>query len=70
MSRRPVIFLSVACSVVKDKWRNSICPKLLQIAKEKTTFQKKNGLFVACVDKKDAGEKGKIQGLDESALFQ
>ena len=29
MSRRPVIFLSVACSVVTNKWRNSTCPKLL-----------------------------------------
>ena len=55
MSRRPVIFLSVACSVVKDKWRNSICPKLLQIAKEKTTFQKKSGLFVELLPRFELG---------------
>ena len=55
MSRRPVIFLSVACSVDKDKWRNSICPKLLQIAKEKTTFQKKSGLFVELLPRFELG---------------
>ena len=55
MSRRPVIFLSVACSVVKGKWQNSICPKLLQITKEKTTFQKKSGLFVELLPRFELG---------------
>ena len=60
----------MADCVVNGKRRNSETRKKLRKAKEIAAFHLKSGDFVACVDKKDAGEKGKIQGLDESALFQ
>ena len=47
MSRRPVLFLSVAKCVVKHKSENLNCPKLLRIAKIKTTFRLKSGLYLS-----------------------
>ena len=40
------VFLSVAKYMVKRKIGNLNCPKLLYIAREKTAFQLKSGLFV------------------------